>query len=181
MQAAVMYKPGDIRLEEVPKPAAKKGEALLMIAARRNHLVETVWPALERGDWVICDRFADSTVAYQPLALGVALTVQYGQVTHRALLFDGLYVADELSWALKLAGFLVVAVALLYSRSYLENRAILRGESDDFSACAAVKALIPGRPVAASCAASQSPHSAPSHNRFAGLAHARQNVSMASA
>ena len=29
MQAAVMYKPGDIRLEDVPKPAAKKGEALL--------------------------------------------------------------------------------------------------------------------------------------------------------
>ena len=33
MQAAVMYKPGDIRLEDVPKPAAKKGEALLRVAA----------------------------------------------------------------------------------------------------------------------------------------------------
>ena len=33
MQAAVMYKPGEIWLEEVPKPAAKKGEALLRIAA----------------------------------------------------------------------------------------------------------------------------------------------------
>ena len=33
MQAAVMYKPGDIRLEDVPKPTAKKGGALLRVAA----------------------------------------------------------------------------------------------------------------------------------------------------
>ncbi len=68
------------------------------------------------------------TLTLLALALGAALTVQYGQVSGRLLLFDGMYVADELAWALKLAGFLVVAVALLYSRSYLENRAILRGE-----------------------------------------------------
>ena len=40
-------------------------EALLMVAARRCHLVETVWPALDAGKWVISDRFADSTMAYQ--------------------------------------------------------------------------------------------------------------------
>ncbi len=40
-------------------------EALLHSAARRDHLLKTVWPALERGDWVVCDRFADSTLAYQ--------------------------------------------------------------------------------------------------------------------
>jgi dTMP kinase len=40
-------------------------EALLMFAARRDHLVRTVWPAIERGAWVISDRFADSTRAYQ--------------------------------------------------------------------------------------------------------------------
>ncbi len=40
-------------------------EALLHFAARRDHLRSTVWPALRRGDWVISDRFADSTVAYQ--------------------------------------------------------------------------------------------------------------------
>jgi NADH-quinone oxidoreductase subunit N len=39
-----------------------------------------------------------------------------------------MYVADELGYVLKLAGFLIVAVALLYSRTYLENRDILRGE-----------------------------------------------------
>lgn len=40
-------------------------EALLMFAARRDHLVNTVWPALKAGKTVICDRFADSTMAYQ--------------------------------------------------------------------------------------------------------------------
>jgi dTMP kinase len=46
-------------------------EALLFGAARRNHLVATIWPALEQGRWVICDRFADSTMAYQSYAGGV--------------------------------------------------------------------------------------------------------------
>lgn len=40
-------------------------EALLMFAARRDHLVHTIWKALEEGKTVICDRFADSTMAYQ--------------------------------------------------------------------------------------------------------------------
>ncbi len=40
-------------------------EALLHFAARREHLVKTIFPALERGEWVISDRFADSTTAYQ--------------------------------------------------------------------------------------------------------------------
>ena len=48
-------------------------EALLMVAARRGHLVETVWPALEGGSWVVCDRFADSTTAYQGCGGGVPL------------------------------------------------------------------------------------------------------------
>jgi dTMP kinase len=40
-------------------------EVLLQFAARRENLCETVWPALQRGAWVICDRFVDSTFAYQ--------------------------------------------------------------------------------------------------------------------
>lgn len=46
-------------------------EALLHFAARRDHLRATVWPALERGAWVISDRFADSTIAYQGYGYGV--------------------------------------------------------------------------------------------------------------
>lgn len=48
-------------------------EALLFSAARADHLDRTIRPALERGCWVICDRFADSTRAYQG-ALGRAKT-----------------------------------------------------------------------------------------------------------
>lgn len=69
-----------------------------------------------------------STVTLIALALGAALTVTYGHVSHHSVLFDGMYVADELGYVLKLVGFMVVAVVLLYSRTYLESRKILRGE-----------------------------------------------------
>lgn len=46
-------------------------EALLHTAARRDHLVNAIWPALEAGKIVISDRFADSTVAYQGFAHGI--------------------------------------------------------------------------------------------------------------
>jgi NADH-quinone oxidoreductase subunit N len=69
-----------------------------------------------------------ATLTLVALAVGAALTVRYGQVPHRVLLFDRTYVADDLSVVLKLAGFLFVAVGLLYSRAYLENRNIQRGE-----------------------------------------------------
>jgi dTMP kinase len=47
------------------------GEALLHYAARRDHLVRTVWPALGDGCWVLSDRFADSTLAYQGYGHGL--------------------------------------------------------------------------------------------------------------
>lgn len=50
-------------------------EALLHFAARREHLRSTVWPALARGDWVISDRFADSTMAYQGYGHGLGREV----------------------------------------------------------------------------------------------------------
>ena len=40
-------------------------EILLFSAARRNHLTQVIWPNIDAGKWVICDRFADSTMAYQ--------------------------------------------------------------------------------------------------------------------
>ncbi|MDD3029702.1 MAG: dTMP kinase [Alphaproteobacteria bacterium] len=48
-------------------------ELLLIMAARREHLVKTVFPALGRGAWVLSDRFADSTRAYQGVGLGLGL------------------------------------------------------------------------------------------------------------
>ncbi len=44
------------------------GEALIFSAARIDHIDQTIEPALLRGEWVICDRFADSTRAYQGVA-----------------------------------------------------------------------------------------------------------------
>jgi dTMP kinase len=38
---------------------------MMMFAARREHLVGTIRPFLDAGGWVVCDRFADSTLAYQ--------------------------------------------------------------------------------------------------------------------
>lgn len=48
-------------------------EALLMNAARRDHVMRTIRPALARGEWVISDRFSDSTLVYQGAAGGVAI------------------------------------------------------------------------------------------------------------
>lgn len=45
-------------------------ETLLMYAARRDHIERVIAPALESGTWVVCDRFADSTRAYQGAAGG---------------------------------------------------------------------------------------------------------------
>jgi dTMP kinase len=61
----------DLLLKGAPGRWDGTSEALLMVAARRAHLTETILPALARGDWVVCDRFADSTIAYQGHGAGV--------------------------------------------------------------------------------------------------------------
>ena len=48
-------------------------ETLLFFAARRSHLVDKIWPAIQQGTWVISDRFADSTMAYQGYGRGDGL------------------------------------------------------------------------------------------------------------
>jgi dTMP kinase len=77
-------------------PADGRVELLLVFAARRQHLVEVIDPALAAGEVVLCDRFTDSTVAYQGHGRGVPAEViacldelaTEGRRPHRTLLFD---------------------------------------------------------------------------------------------
>ncbi|APC46729.1 dTMP kinase [Virgibacillus halodenitrificans] len=62
----VILDPLNIKME-------KRTEALLYAAARRQHLVEKVLPALENGKIVLCDRFIDSSLAYQGFARGIGM------------------------------------------------------------------------------------------------------------
>ena len=54
-----------------------KTEALLYAASRRQHLCETVYPAIEAGKLVVCDRFIDSSLAYQGVARGLGIDNVY--------------------------------------------------------------------------------------------------------
>ncbi|MET0218843.1 MAG: dTMP kinase [Burkholderiales bacterium] len=60
----------DVLLHEPMHPDT---EALLMFAARREHLHRVILPALEAGTWVLCDRFTDATMAYQGGGRGIPL------------------------------------------------------------------------------------------------------------
>ncbi len=63
--------PGGTRVGEalrellLHQPMAHDSEALLMFAARREHVLQVIEPALARGDLVLCDRYTDATWAYQ--------------------------------------------------------------------------------------------------------------------
>lgn len=74
--------PGGIKIaEEIRKIILNPGnslmddrtEALLYTAARRQHIVEKIQPALEAGKMVICDRFVDSSLAYQGKGRGIGM------------------------------------------------------------------------------------------------------------
>jgi len=80
-----------------------ESEALLMVAARRDHLRATIWPALAAGRWVVCDRFADSTLAYQ--GAGRGLKVERLHALHR-------FIADGFAPDLTLILDLPVAAGL---------------------------------------------------------------------
>ena len=73
-QVMLTREPGGVKIaEDIRKIILNKenvtlddrSEALLFAASRRQHLVEKVWPALKRGEIVLCDRYIDSSLAYQ--------------------------------------------------------------------------------------------------------------------
>lgn len=84
-------------LDPAPQePLHADAELLLMFAARAQHLAEKIVPALERGAWVVCDRFTDATFAYQGGGRGMSVEriaqleafVQKGLTPDLTLLLD---------------------------------------------------------------------------------------------
>lgn len=78
-KVSVTREPGGTDLAEairewlLNRPMSMRTEALLAFAARQDHLERVIRPALDSGVWVICDRFTDSTVAYQGGGRGIPL------------------------------------------------------------------------------------------------------------
>jgi dTMP kinase len=79
LEVVVTREPGGTPLGEklrallLLEPMHLETETLLMFAARREHLAEVIEPALDRGAWVISDRFTDATRAYQGGGRGVEM------------------------------------------------------------------------------------------------------------
>jgi len=105
MRVVLTREPGGTSLAErvrniVLEPAAERvppqAELLLMFAARAIHVANLIRPALERGDWVVCDRFTDATRAYQGAGRGLepdlierlAICAHADLVPDRTLLLD---------------------------------------------------------------------------------------------
>ncbi len=63
----------DVILDKDNKAMDPRTEALLYAASRRQHLVEKIWPALEEGKIVICDRYLDSSLAYQGVGRNIGM------------------------------------------------------------------------------------------------------------
>jgi dTMP kinase len=78
-------------------------ESLLVFAARRDHIVQVIAPALARGDVVLCDRFTDATFAYQGAGRGFDVDVlstleRWAQVGQGIGADDGLLQPDITLW-----------------------------------------------------------------------------------
>lgn len=104
-QAILTREPGGIAIAEQIRNVIlnkentnmdSRTEALLLAAARRQHLVEKIIPELENGKIVICDRFIDSSLAYQGYARGIGIQDVYdlnmfaidGFMPDKTLFFD---------------------------------------------------------------------------------------------
>ena len=58
-------------LLDASQKVSGRAELFLFLADRAQHVADTIRPALDRGQWVICDRYADSTIAYQGYGRGM--------------------------------------------------------------------------------------------------------------
>lgn len=72
---ALAEKLRQLLLENQDEAVSEKTELLLMFAARAQHLNNVISPALERGDWVLSDRFTDATYSYQGGGRGIDMNV----------------------------------------------------------------------------------------------------------
>ncbi|HEX5629047.1 MAG TPA: dTMP kinase [Usitatibacteraceae bacterium] len=109
VEAVLTREPGGTPLGEklrglvLHEPMDGTTEALVMFAARREHLVQVIEPALRRGAWVVSDRFSDATYAYQCGGRGLDRAVfraleslvHPGRQPDATFLFD---LAPEIAW-----------------------------------------------------------------------------------
>lgn len=63
----------EILLDNKSQDMADDTELLLMFAARAQHIKEVIEPNLQKGNWILCDRFTDATYAYQGGGRGIAM------------------------------------------------------------------------------------------------------------
>lgn len=85
IQVIITREPGGTEIAEIIREELLKKqhqekmtpltELLLVFAARAQHIEQKIKPALAQGHWVLCDRFTDSTIAYQGVARGLGLEV----------------------------------------------------------------------------------------------------------
>lgn len=78
------------------EPLAPEAELLLLFAARRQHIINVIEPALHRNQWVICDRFTETSFAYQGYGRGIAQNfIQTLQLhVHQSLKIDRVILLD---------------------------------------------------------------------------------------
>ncbi|HST00203.1 MAG TPA: dTMP kinase [Usitatibacter sp.] len=109
------------RIREVVLHSAMsaESEALLMFAARADHVAGKIRPALEAGQWVVCDRFSDATYAYQCGGRGLKrdFVVSLERLVHPGLQPDATFLFD-------------LDPATAYARQQLQGRTPDRFESE---------------------------------------------------
>lgn len=101
-------------------PMGAAAEALVMFAARSEHVARVIEPALGAGRWVVCDRFSDATFAYQCGGRGLSrdVVVTLERLVHPGLQPDATFLFD-------------LDPALAYERQRAQQRAPDRFESEE--------------------------------------------------